>query len=120
MANVTIELLEPKLGGEVSRVVLRPPTADEFWRLGEPVRFVSTGSSIYQVEDPDIIRAYLDILVVEPNIKAHTKHLGLADAMRVREALFDFFEAARGKMQPAAPSSSPSTSNGSPSSTADE
>jgi hypothetical protein len=117
MKTVTVELLEPRLGGEVTRVVLREPKLSDYMVHGDPVSVASRGGSLYTVENDAAIRGYLAACVVEPDNKAWVDNLGLADAMRVKEALLGFFAAARELSRPAAPSSSPSTLDGAPSPT---
>lgn len=110
MAEVTVKLLEPKLGGELREVVLRPPTFADYQRLGEPVTVVQRGDSLFTVENDATISAYLNVCVVAPEFKGHLAHLDLADAMQVREALLGFFFKARERLRPTAPTSSLSTS----------
>ena len=114
--TVTIKLLDEYLGGEVSEVILREPTLGDFMAFGEPVSFVQRGDSLYSVENDAAIRSYLEACVLEPKTSAYLRNLGLADAMRVKEALLDFFATARRRLRPPAPSSSPSTSDGAQSS----
>ena len=108
MANVTIELLEPKLGGEITRVVIRPPKAAEYWRIGEPERVVRTNDTFYTVDDEQALGEWLKLLLVEPDSRAYLDNLGLADAMRIKEAIIGFFDQARQRIRSAAPNSSPS------------
>ena len=117
MKKVTVELLEPKLEGELTRVVLREPKLADYMAYGEPVKGIARGGSFYTIENDAAIRDYLTACVIEPDSKAYLDNLGLADAMRVKEALLDFFAAAREKSRPVAPSSSPSILDGAPSPT---
>lgn len=115
--TVTVALLDSYLGGEITEVVLREPTLDEYVTFGEPVSLVQRGDSLFTVENDAAIKGYLSTLVVQPDVPSYVRKLGLADAMKVKEALLDFFALARGRLRPTAPSSSPSTSDGAASST---
>ncbi len=117
MKKVTVELLEPKLEGELTRVVLREPKLADYMAHGEPVSAASSAGAVFPVENDAAIRGYLYACAIEPDNRAYLDNLGLADAMRVKEALLDFFAAARDRARRAAPSSSPSISDGAPSPT---
>ncbi len=89
-------------GNQVSEIVLREPKGGLFARLGLPRILVfnrDTGSGYY-VDQNEVIKAYLEALVdMDGTLKAAVlPQLALADSLRVREALFDFFEVAGAKV----------------------
>jgi hypothetical protein len=89
----------------VKRVFLREPRASHLQRFGEPRMSVfqtdGTGTR-YWVERDDVIGRYLDELMsldgettMDGGGLAFLTHIGLANGIALREALFDFFYQAR-------------------------
>lgn len=120
----TIELLKPIEGmkGVITKVVLKPPTGHAFLTLGEPWVIVRSGDGgTSQMELTQTIAAYVEVCIEEPkDATAVLGMLSLADAMRVKEAVLDFFGDARLAGLPKSPGSSSSTSDGSQPQTSDE
>lgn len=104
-------------GGPVREVILREPTARDFFRLGEPFAQAygkdgGDGTLVYQAENNDVVQAYLEALIIVPDVIV-IGGLSLADAMRVKAALLGFFRDAREAQSemPATPSSLTSESS---------
>jgi hypothetical protein len=83
----------------VNELELKEPTGALYTRLGEPRVLVynATGSGYY-VEQPDVIRAYLEQLVTHELGSDIFAMLGLEDAKALKEALLDFFTDAEVKL----------------------
>ena len=111
--TTTIELLEKRPGFQdetVERVILREPKAREFFSLGEPtVMARSPDGTVFATERPDVVADYIAACVIEPSSKAVLDNLSLADAMRVKAAMLDFFGNARELASPIGATSSSST-----------
>lgn len=105
LQNRTITLLEPIEGPgpnrdnptmEITQIVLRPPKFADVMQYGEPAAFArSEGGILFQSEKDEVILAYVRRLLVEPKDPSLLEQLGLADTLQAREAIFDFFKAAR-------------------------
>jgi hypothetical protein len=105
LTNATITLLEPIQGPgpnkdqptvEITQIVLRPPKFLDVQMLGEPAAFArSEGGLVFTSEKDDVIHGYIERLMIEPKDKALLGQVGLADTLQLREAIFDFFKAAR-------------------------
>ena len=115
MANKSIDLLTPLLdhSGPVRQVVLREPRAADFFELGDPVAWARSGDMVYSADKDAVVKAYIDRCVVEPKNTLLLEQLSLADAMRLRDAVIDFFTDARLKTLPQ-PATSSSSGSGSP------
>jgi hypothetical protein len=113
MGQKVIELLDPIIGhsGPIKTVVMREPKAADFFELGDPIAFARSGDMVYSADKEAVIKAYVDRCVVEPNALL-LEQLSLADAMRVRDAVVDFFSDARVKTLPQ-PATSSSSGSGS-------
>ncbi len=113
----TIELSEPIIvhGGQVKQIVLRDPTYREIMRLGEPFAqgFSRDGSTVFQAENIETIRGYIEALVQPPVDGILIEQLGLADTLRLKDAVFGFFSDARLKLSKTTVTSSSSTSTSS-------
>jgi Phage tail assembly chaperone proteins, E, or 41 or 14 len=106
MPNVTIKLLDPIMGhgGDVKEIVLREPTYREVMQFGEPwARGYSRDNQVvYQAENIETIRSYIEACFV-PNASGPQadvtliESLSLADTLRVKDAVLDFFTSARAK-----------------------
>lgn len=102
--------------GEIREVVVRMPTLAEYGQHGDPFRWVKAGKGepVY-IENDTAIAAYLECCVVEPKDRLAFDHVGLADAMKIKGALLDFFfEAKLAVFAPPSPTGSSSTSASSP------
>lgn len=105
LPNRTINLVEPIEGPgpskesptvQITQIVLRPPKFPDVMLLGEPAAFArSEGGIIFQSEKDEVVSAYVQRLLIEPKDPQLLNQLGLADALQCREAIFDFFKAAR-------------------------
>lgn len=107
--TVAVDLIEPIAThhGPAARVVLREPNGRQYADLGDPSVYArNPDGTAYVVENPAVIAQYLEGCIVEPEPLLTLPQLGLADAMRVKDALLDFFAAARQAGSKAAPSSS--------------
>lgn len=105
LKNVTITLVEPIEGpgtgkdeptAQINEIVLRAPKFNDVMLLGEPAAFArSEGGIIFQSEKDEVVAAYVRRLLVEPKDPQLLEQLGLPDTLQCREAIFDFFKAAR-------------------------
>lgn len=99
MAKTTvIQLSEIREGfnGKFDRVVVREPTLREVFQFGEPIEVSRTkDGQVVAVEHLDVLKNYLDILIVEPDSAIQVSGLPLTDALRVKDAIVDFFYRAR-------------------------
>lgn len=107
MASKTIILSEPTewIQKRIDRVILREPRAGQLQRLGEPrmAVFQSDGTGTrYLVDRDDVIMKYFDELLTTdgekpPDVGGSVLFgaLSLDDGIALRDALFDFFTAAR-------------------------
>lgn len=95
--NKSIKLEKPIVlhGKTTSELELREPPGGLYIKLGDPRLLVFNPSgSGYWIEQLDVIKAYLDALVVHELGADVVTLLSLADAMTLKEALFDFFTSA--------------------------
>lgn len=101
MAPVSIKLKAPLVGhsGPITEVEVRPPTAEDYFDLGDPTNVVRVpDGGFYVVENTAVVREYIkrccsaDPLLIE---KA-----SLADGIRIKEAVLGFFLEARDQTSP--------------------
>ena len=120
---VPIELFERIVwfDAEVRHLTLKPPTGHHAARFGEP-RFLirMTEGSTYWVEKDEVIAQYLNELLsingtdpVDGGANAMLRQMSLADFVQVREALLNFFTAAREMIFARSVARSPSVSDSS-------
>lgn len=110
MGEITIPLSTPlDIGGgeTLSAVVLREPRMRELLEYGQPYRPFMVGGVIQIVEDDDAIKAYIERLLIKPDMKALLGNLTLADGLAVRKAFLDFFETSAGSARGRDKTSSP-------------
>jgi hypothetical protein len=89
---------------------LKEPVGWLYIRLGEPrVMVFNASGSGYWVEQTDVIRAYLEELVVHPLGADVMKMISLEDAKAVKEAFFGFFAEAEARLLHRRSTSSSST-----------
>lgn len=97
MKNCKIDLFEPAdyNGQTITHVVVREPTAAEFMEFGEVSLHSrsATGEHII-VEDTEVLARYLEVLIAEP-AGLPLDRVCLADGMRLKDAVLDFFGNAR-------------------------
>jgi hypothetical protein len=73
---------------------LRPPSAHDFFEIGEPLVLARTGDgALYSVENDGAIRLYIERCA--PGFMALPEARNLANAIRVKMAVLDFFTDAR-------------------------
>ena len=129
----TVKLLDPVggHGGEVTEVVLREPTAEEFFELGEPrtTVFTTDPSSVgmktsgravemKQLDNGPTLKRYIERCVVKPD-GLIVAQCSLRDAMRIKEEFLLFFDSALASAStPPATSSSSTSSSAAPQSAA--
>ena len=100
MTSKTVKLSRPlDAGGKrVSELELKEPGAGLYVRLGDPrIMVFNASGSGYWVEQVDVIKAYLEALVVHDLGSDVINLLPLEDGMALKEELFGFFSAAAGR-----------------------
>jgi hypothetical protein len=99
--KVTITLNTPIKGPNgvtFSAIVLREPTFDEVIAREDPYTVAVSPAGIpFLVENNDVIRAYIDLCLVEPSDPALLKQADLHAARKVRQAILSFFQPDDGK-----------------------
>lgn len=98
--EIKVPLLDPIGGhGELIReVVLREPKGSDYQSLSDPFIIArNADGSLFPVENPEIIRAYLERCIVSPD-PLLLAGLGLADAIAVKNALLSFFTEAQARL----------------------
>lgn len=98
MPNKTVQLVDPinTHDGKIAAVEFRPPTATEYWDLGDPVIWAQNpDGSLFPVENSDLMRRYIQRLCVVPKDPLLLEQMSLADGMAVKAAVHDFFSEAR-------------------------
>ena len=93
MAEKTIVLARPIQGHGRTHdsVRLREPTAREFFELGQPQSPVYAKSAFTMSDNDTTIAEYVRRCIVEPVADVVLAQVSLADSMRIREAVLDFF-----------------------------
>jgi hypothetical protein len=99
MADKNVDLTAPIKGHGnrmFSMVRIREPTARDFLELGSPQAPIYGPNGTFTMADNDqTIAAYLQRCIREPVADIVLSQVSLADVMRIREALLDFFTDAR-------------------------
>ncbi|TWD54545.1 hypothetical protein FB480_103457 [Agrobacterium vitis] len=107
--EISIDLLNPITGlpnpdgtpTTITRVVLRAPRLREYAAIGDLDSYAKTADgAIYMTENDGVFDRYISALAQEPNNPALLKNISLADAMRLKDALRDFFTKSRATGQP--------------------
>jgi len=82
-------------GTRFNRVTLNEPTFRDYTDLGNPTTFVAVaGGGGFEQETPSVIRDWIERLYDgDPNFLYQLK---LADSLKLRDAVIDFFRVARG------------------------
>ena len=79
----------------LNSIKLKEPMGGLYLRLGDPRLLVFNASgSGYYIEQPDVVRAYLEALVDEEAPVAILALLSIDDVMALKQKLFDFFTGA--------------------------
>ena len=94
----TVQLLTPieHHGVTITHVGLKEPTGGLYARLGDPRVAVRQKDGGYWVEQPDIIKAYLDKLIDHQDGAVLLGLMSMPDVMMLKEELFNFFAVAEG------------------------
>lgn len=103
MANVTITLADAIEGhdGPIKTITLREPKYADVMALGEPTAYArSEGGMVYHAENEGVVKSYIERLLVEPNDPSLLLQVSLADALKLKGAVHDFFRAARQAISP--------------------
>lgn len=98
--SVEITLEKPLVShqGQVRKLTLSEPTGNDYLRIGEPVQHArNTDGTVFVVENEEAIREYI-IAGLPPELDDPLiGQLSLADAMKAKDAVLGFFQAARGR-----------------------
>ena len=99
-ATKTIELAQPfeHHGATVTHVELKEPSGALYAQLGEPRILVRNTEGGYYVEQTEIIKKYIDKLVVHQDGALLLTLMDLSDVMQIKEELFGFFAVAEAKI----------------------
>jgi hypothetical protein len=92
--STTIDLIDPIVWPDkpLNQLILKEPTGGLYSDLGEPRILVrNIDGAGYYVEQVELIRKYLDACLDIDGGASVLRMLSLADAMRIKAALFDFF-----------------------------
>jgi hypothetical protein len=109
--TITIDLVDPREAhGEMLRqAIIREPGGADYFALGDPFVIArNPDGTLFEVVNEQVVRGYIERLAEKPNASV-LMMCGLADAMRIRQAIIDFFYAERAKTSPAPQTSSSST-----------
>jgi hypothetical protein len=93
--QVTVPLRKPLQSpkGPVKQIVLREPTFDEYFLIGDPYSIAYTQSGTgFAVENAENIRRYIDACVVEPEDPAILVQGDALLAKEVKIAMLGFFQ----------------------------
>jgi hypothetical protein len=97
IAMTEIELSKPITGheGPVTKVVLKEPTAADYFALGEPqIVARNPDGTVFVVENDAAVKQYIERCCVSPS-PLLLAQLSLRDAVKVKAAVLDFFMVAR-------------------------
>jgi hypothetical protein len=79
--------------GKVNRIVLREPTFDEYLSYGDPFSIAYTENGTpFGVENPEVIKRYINACLVEPKDPAILMQAGAFVAREVKNKLLGFFQ----------------------------
>lgn len=98
MSQVTVKLSTPIRGhgGDIAEIILREPKYRDVISLGEPSAFArSDGGMVFSAEREGVVEGYIARLLVEPKDPALLDQLSIADTLKLKEAVYGFFAAAR-------------------------
>jgi hypothetical protein len=94
--QITIPLTKPIKGPNglsISSVILREPDFDDVMELGDPYMIAVTQSKVpFQVENTEVIKAYLQRCLIEPQDPALLKQIGAAKSIEIKDKLLAFFQ----------------------------
>jgi len=103
MTTKIIPLSTPIQGhtGPISQVLVKEPTGRDYMALGEPSIWArNADGTSYVIEHTEVIEKYIERCLADPKDPLLLSQLGLADAMKVKDAVLDFFGAARKAASP--------------------
>jgi hypothetical protein len=93
--TIAIKLSKPLRahGGEsINQIVLREPTFDEYLDVGDPYTVAaSSNGTPFAVENPEVIKRYIAICLVEPKDSLLLAQAGARVAREVKEKMLSFF-----------------------------
>jgi hypothetical protein len=115
MTEKTITLSTPITvhGGVTTQVVVREPKGKDYIELGHPTTLVRTKNGVAEVQNDDVIAAYINRCVdVDPLLLV--QQASLKDAMAIKDAVLDFFIGAQTKQSDSSANISSSGSASSP------
>jgi hypothetical protein len=78
-------------GGKVTAIILQEPSAPDFFELGAPQTWVRSRDGAMLVDNDAAIKAYTERMIVEPDPLLAMTHMGILNAMAVKDAVLDFF-----------------------------
>jgi hypothetical protein len=109
--TVTLKLVTPMMvhGTPLTEVVLREPSFNEYLEIGDPFTVAaSPGSGVpFIVEDLEVVRKYVRLLVMPPADALALEQGGFDLARRMKDAVMGFFR--RGEEADAASPTLPTT-----------
>ncbi|MGJ5205032.1 hypothetical protein [Bradyrhizobium sp. HKCCYLR20261] len=90
----TIPLKRPIDGpkGRIAAVVLQEPASADYWILGDPRTWVKAKGGMALVDNDEVIRAYTERMIIEPDPLLAMNNLSILDAMAVKNGVLSFFE----------------------------
>ena len=99
-ATTTVKLLAPfeHHGATIDSIELREPSGALYAQLGEPRILVRNAEGGYYVEQTEIIKKYIDKLIVHQDGALLLTLMDLSDVMQIKEELFGFFAVAEAKI----------------------
>ena len=105
-----VDLLDPfeHHNSTIGRIRLKEPSGGQFAMLGEPRIWIRNAVGGYWVEQPEVIRQYLDKLIDHQDGAELLKLMSLADSMQVKDQLLGFFADAEARLIARKLESSPS------------
>lgn len=92
----TITLLVPieHHGATLASLELREPSGALYAQLGDPRIVVQTKDGGYYVEQTEVVKRYLDKLIVHQDGSVLLTLMSMPDVMRLKQELFSFFTVA--------------------------
>lgn len=88
-------------GAAASSLLLRPPTAGEFWEIGDPRGFIynDQGLGTPYVDRPLLLQ-WIKKLITEHDAEIIARERDASLGMLIEEAVLDFFKNARTRLKP--------------------
>lgn len=98
MADKSIALIKPIVGHNetYTTIVLREPTYADIKACGELTAYARDESGmVYSAEKDGVVHDYIERLLVSPSDALLLNQCGVADTLKLRDAVHGFFQAAR-------------------------